>query len=190
MYFASTQAAEGFPRRAFTVAEIRRMIDAEIIAEDEPFELVEGDLVARFPKGNDHEIIKSELSYLFVLGTTDDVRVAVATTVYLDQWTFLEADLCLYHRGILPEEVKGTDVLLAIEVAEASLGYDRGLKARIYAKHGVRELWVVDAKTRETWVYLHPQPDGQWGHIKRTPPDSGVSPVALPEIRVRMSGLR
>lgn len=165
------------------------MIDAEIIAEDEPFELVEGDLVARFPKGNDHEIIKSELSYLFVLGTTDDVRVAVATTVYLDQWTFLEPDLCLYHRGILPEEVKGTDVLLAIEVAEASLGYDRGLKARIYAKHGVRELWVVDAKTRETWVHLRPQPDGQWGSIERISPDASIAPEALPAIVVTMADL-
>lgn len=32
----------------------------------------------------------------------------------------------------------------AIEVAGPSLGYDRGLKARICAKHGVRELWVIN----------------------------------------------
>jgi hypothetical protein len=37
-----TRAAEGFDRRSFTVAEILRMQDAGIIAEDESFELIEG----------------------------------------------------------------------------------------------------------------------------------------------------
>ena len=40
-----TRAAEGFDRRSFTVAEILRMQDAGIIAEDENFELIEGEIV-------------------------------------------------------------------------------------------------------------------------------------------------
>ena len=57
----------------------------------------------------------------------------------------MEPDLVIYPRGIKLEEVKGSDILLAIEVAATSLAYDRGLKARLYARHGVNELWVIDA---------------------------------------------
>lgn len=45
MNIAVTCAAEGLPRRAFTVAEIRRMVEAGIIAEDENFELIDGEVV-------------------------------------------------------------------------------------------------------------------------------------------------
>jgi hypothetical protein len=43
MNVAVTTAAEGFPRRAFTVDDIARMIEAGIIGEDERFELIEGE---------------------------------------------------------------------------------------------------------------------------------------------------
>ncbi len=41
----TTNAAEGFPRRAFSVEDIRRMIDAGVLREDEKFELIEGAIV-------------------------------------------------------------------------------------------------------------------------------------------------
>lgn len=189
MNVIATRAAEGFPRRSFTVAEIRRMVDAGIIAEDENFELIEGELVPMSAKGNQHEVIKGALAEIFAVHKARDLRLAVETSLYLDERTFVEPDLCFYPRRILPEDVKGGDVLLAIEVAGGSLGYDRGLKARIYAKHGVRELWVVDARTRETWVHLRPQADGQWASIERIAPDASIAPEELPAIIVKMADL-
>ena len=53
------------------------------------------------------------------------------TTIYLSPNTFVEPDLVVYPRGIKLEEVKGSDILLAIEMALTSLPYDRGLKARL-----------------------------------------------------------
>ncbi len=53
-----TRAAEGFDRRSFTVAEILRMQDAGIIAEDENFELIEGEIVPMQAKTHVHERIK------------------------------------------------------------------------------------------------------------------------------------
>ncbi len=189
MNIVVTRAAEGLPRRSFTVAEIRRMVEAGIIAEDENFELIDGEVVPKLPKGNEHEIIKSELGAILARRGRPDLRLAISTTLYLNERTFVEPDLCLYPKRILPEDVAGADVLLAIEVAGASLGYDRGLKARIYARHGVNEFWVVDAATRDTWVHLRPQPDGQWGSIEKIAPDATVSPAALPDIAVRMADL-
>ncbi len=43
-----------------------------------------------------------------------------------------------------------------IEVAASSLAYDRGRKAALYARHGVREYWVIDARERGAWVHRGP----------------------------------
>ena len=50
--------------------------------------------------------------------------------------------------------------MLAIEVAATSLAYDRGLKARLYARHRVNEFWVIDAERRRTFVHSGPGPAG------------------------------
>lgn len=189
MNVIATRAAEGFPRRSFTVAEIRRMVEAGIIAEDENFELIDGEVVPMSPKGNQHEVIKSALLSVFARSISNELRLGVETSLYLDDRTFVEPDLCLYPKRILPEDVKGTDVLLAIEVAASSMSYDRGLKARIYARHGVRELWVVDTASRETWVHREPATDGQWGSVERIAARTPLAPAALPDITTRMADL-
>lgn len=46
-------------------------------------------------------------------------------------------------------DVRGPDVLLTIEVADASIAFDLGAKAELYARHGVRDCWVVDVAARQ-----------------------------------------
>jgi Uma2 family endonuclease len=184
-----TRAAEGLPRRSFTVAEIRAMVEAGIIAEDESFELIEGEVVPMSPKGNQHEVIKSALVREFAREAPEDLRLAVETSLYLDGRTFVEPDLVLYPKRLLPELVKGYDVLLAIEVAASSMSYDRGLKAQIYARHAVRELWVIDAASRETWVHRRPGADGEWGSVERVAADAAISPSELPHVAIKMADL-
>jgi Uma2 family endonuclease len=184
-----TRAADGLLRRSFTVAEIRRMVEAGILAEDENFELIDGEVVPTSPKGNQHEVIKSALTEMLISLKSPELRLGVESTLYLDDRTFVEPDLCLYPKRILPEDVNGSDVVLAIEVAASSMGYDRGLKARLYARHGINEFWVVDAATRDTWVHLRPQADGQWGSIEKVDAITPVAPTALPQIAIRMADL-
>jgi hypothetical protein len=47
-----TTAAEGLPRRRFTVAEVEAMVAAGVMEEDERVELIGGELVPMSPKGN------------------------------------------------------------------------------------------------------------------------------------------
>jgi Uma2 family endonuclease len=54
----TTTAAEGLPRRRFTVAELEQMVAAGILDEDERVELIGGEIVPMSPKGNQHEIVK------------------------------------------------------------------------------------------------------------------------------------
>ena len=183
-----TRAAEGFDRRAFTVDEILRMQDAGILSEDENFELIEGEIVPMQAKSHVHELIKSALNLGVARALPDDLWLGVESSIYLSANTFVEPDLVVYPRGLKLETIRGADILLAIEVALTSLDYDRGLKARLYARHGVNELWVVDAARRITFV--HTGPDGEdWRSIVERSPDEALTFAALPGFSVRLAAI-
>jgi Uma2 family endonuclease len=180
MNVAVTRAAEGFARRVFTVPDVRRMILAGVLGEEEKFELIEGEIVPMSPKGNQHEVVKSALNRILANHVAEDVRLGVESSVYLSYKTFVEPDLCLYPKRLLPEDVRGPDILLAVEVGAASLSYDKGLKAKLYASHGVREFWVIDAVRRIGCVHKEPHFDGTWGSVEEMGPDAELATDALP----------
>jgi Uma2 family endonuclease len=181
-----TRAAEGFDRRSFTVAEILRMQDAGIIAEDENFELIEGEIVPMQAKTHVHERIKIALNIAIARALPSDLWMGVESTIYLSPNTFVEPDLALYPNGPKLEDVKGKDILLAIEVAATSLAYDRGLKAQLYARHGFNELWVIDAMRRTTFVHQGPE-GGGWRSIVERGPDEALTIPALPGFSIRLA---
>jgi len=84
--------------------------------------------------------------------------------------------------------VKGSDILLAIEVALTSLPYDRGLKAGLYARHRFREFWVVDAVRRATFVHQEPEGEG-WRSIVERAPDEALTFAALPGFSMRLAAV-
>ena len=75
MNVAWTRAAEGLPRRAFTVEDIRRMVEVGVIAEDERIELVEGELVVMAAKGYAHELLKNALLKQLVIAAPKEFQV-------------------------------------------------------------------------------------------------------------------
>jgi Uma2 family endonuclease len=63
------------------------------------------------------------------------------------------------------------DVLLVIEVSDTSLAYDLGTKVPLYARHGIPEVWVIDAATRMTRVFR----DLAGGRVAGPPAGSGYA---------------
>jgi Uma2 family endonuclease len=72
-----------------------------------------------------------------------------------------------------------------IEVVASSLAYDKGLKARLYARHRVREFWVIDANDRSTWAHTGPSRDG-WSSIVERGPQEVLTTPALPGFSIRL----
>lgn len=72
----------------------------------------------------------------------------------------LEPDFLICRAGCDPASVAPADVILVIEVAYSSLKLDTTVKASTYARHGVRDYWVVDAKSLATRIYSAPSPSG------------------------------
>jgi Uma2 family endonuclease len=171
----TTQAAEGLLRRPWTVAKIEAMVAAGIIEEDERFELIGGDAVPMHPKSRRHEVVKVALNHHLQLIVPDDLSIACHTTLRLDNKSFLEPDFCVFPRSVFPGDMRGPDVLLAVEVADTSLAYDRGRKISVYAAFGIPEVWVIDANSLVTYVYRQLGAEGyrtvlEIGRRKRSPP--------------------
>lgn len=191
MNVAATTAAEGFPRRAFTVEDISRMIEAGIIHEDEKFELVEGEIVMMASKGIAHERIKSALNIALVRALPDHLTMGVEVTLRLTNTIMLEPDIAVFPKELFKKSSAGFaqldpgEAYLVIEVAVSSLAYDKGLKARIYARHRVREFWVIDANAGITWIHTDPSGD-EWSSVKKCGPQDMLTTPALPGFSIRL----
>jgi hypothetical protein len=136
----TTQAAEGLRRRAFTLAEIEAMVEAGIIAENERFELIGGEVVPMSPKGLRHERLKTWVMRQLAKQLPDTIGFTPETTFRLSPDTFLEPDFVLYDTAVGLEGLNGATCLLAIEIADTSLDYDKGRKALIFSGFGISEL--------------------------------------------------
>jgi Uma2 family endonuclease len=184
----TTQAADGLPRWCWTVAEIERMAAAGFFTEYDQFELLGGEIVPMSPAGRRHEIIRQEIAYRMTRLAPDDIMVASEPQFNLGPDTFVRPDILVHPRAIKAYDLKGTDALLVVEVAETSLSYDLKTKWSLYALHGVREYWVINAITLMTSV--HRQPAGTAYAVKEeVPPRDRLVPVLAPELAVSLAGL-
>ena len=175
-----TSAAEGLPRRRFTVAEVEAMVAAGVMEEDERVELIGGELVPMSPKGNHHEVVKAALLRRWYRAAPDEVDLVPETTFRLSEDTYLEPDVVIYPRTTGIRGLAADNVLLVVEIADSSLRYDIGRKAALYAGFGIRELWVIDAVRLTTRVLREPAADG-YREARDFGPADGLMPLIAPE---------
>jgi Uma2 family endonuclease len=184
----TTRAADGLPRWSWTVAEIERMAAGGYFRDEDRFELVGGEIVPMSPKGRRHEIVREALSFWFSRAAPDGVFVVSEPQFNLAEDTFAAPDILVRSSGIKTPDIRGGDALLVVEIADTSLAYDLQIKARLYASHGVREYWVINAATLVTTV--HSQPSGAaYAVIGEVSPGAVVSPALVPALAVSLAAL-
>jgi Uma2 family endonuclease len=184
-----TSAAEGLPRRRFTVAEVEAMVAAGVMEEDERVELIGGELVPMSPKGLAHEVLKTALADRWYRLPRGNADLVVATTFRLSEDTYLEPDVVIFPRASGIPGLKADNALLVVEIADSSLRYDIGRKAALYASFGIRELWVVDAVRLTTRVFREPAADGYRDARDLTASDRVVPRLAPEAFALRLNEL-
>ncbi|MGO8953018.1 MAG: Uma2 family endonuclease [Rhodomicrobium sp.] len=184
----ATRAAEGLPRRRFTVAEIEAMVAAGILDEDEHIELIGGEVVPMAAKGNRHEVVKIALNRYWSKRISDDFILAQETTFRLSADTFLEPDFIFFGMQTKLKELSAGNVHLAVEVADTSFSYDIGRKAALYASFGIVELWVIHAVRLETRIHRKPSLTG-YQELIDLASDQALVPAFAPELAVTLCEL-
>lgn len=178
-------------RRLLSVDDYHRMAEAGIFGPEERVELIEGEIVTMAPIGPDHSGIVNQLNQLLVMATVGKAIVSPQNPVVLPEHSEPEPDLALlrpradWYRKAKPLPA---DVLLLIEVAESTLRYDREVKRRLYAAHGIPEYWVIDLEGSRLVRFSEPMPDG-YGVEERVADLRRVDPVTLPGVTLDLSGL-
>ncbi len=175
-------------RRPFTVDEYYRMADSGILTENDRVELIEGKIVQMTPIGSRHAACVSRLNETLVLRLGKQAIVYVQNPLRLDEFSEPEPDISLLkpRDDFYAESHPGpSDVLLVVEVADASVRYDREVKIPLYAKAGIPEVWIVNLPDKTIEVYRNPVESG-YEETSILRKGQALSPTAFSELEIRV----
>jgi Uma2 family endonuclease len=158
----SRQVETEIPQHRLTVDDYYRMGEAGILEPDSRVELIDGVIIDMAPMGSRHAYVVAELVLRLIsaierLGIAAEVRCQLP--VRLGTYSEPEPDLAVVvRRGKAYSERHPVahDVLLLIEVCDSSAAYDRRVKVPLYARHGIRECWVLDLSAKQLQVCRDP----------------------------------
>jgi Uma2 family endonuclease len=183
----TTQAAEGVPRLRWTLAEFERLAELGIFTEEDRIELIGGELVPMSPKGNRHEVVRSAILNWLRRNLPEEFDLHVEPG-WRSRGNYCEPDFLIGSAGSSPTAVRPEDVALLIEVAHWSLKFDTTIKANMYASLGVREYWVVNARTLAAKVHRGPSAKG-YASVVEVRPSRKLTPLLIPSIALKLADL-
>jgi Uma2 family endonuclease len=171
-------------RHRFTVEDYHRMVEAGILAEDAPVELIEGEIVEVAPIGRRHLACVDRLTYAFVPALGERAIVRVQGSIPAGVFSEPQPDLVLlrpradFYETSDPEP---RDVLLVVEVTDTTLRYDRDVKMPLYARAGFPEAWLANVNNRQVIVHRDPSPEG-YREVFEVRGRAHLSPLAFPDL--------
>lgn len=134
-----------FTRRRFTVEEYHRMGEAGILAEDDPVELIAGEIVVREPIGSRHAGTVNRLNRLWTSRLGERAVVQIQNPIELPKED---------------SEPQPDVTLLRPRAADSTLAVDRRVRMPLYARAAIREAWLLDLTADRVEVYRAPTADG------------------------------
>lgn len=175
--------------RSWTRAEYERAVDRGVLGEDDPVELLDGELLFMSPENQLHiattDLIVERLRRVFGRGFV----IRVQHPLSIGDRSLPEPDVAVVAgkpRDFL--QAHPTMALLIVEVADSSLRRDLGRKARAYARAGIADYWVADVRRRVLHVHRDPAGDG-YQSVRKLGLRSTVRPVSRPRSRIKVSEL-
>lgn len=149
-------------RRWFNVDEYYRMAEAGILAEDDRVELIEGEIIKMVPIGSRHAACVDRINRWLNRYADRTAIIRVQNPIRLDEYSEPQPDIVLLHPrdDFYAQAHPGPkDVLLLIEVIDSSSAYDRGVKLPLYARAGIREVWLVNVQKNTVEMAAEPVND-------------------------------
>jgi Uma2 family endonuclease len=175
--------------------EYEKLVDLGAF-ENDPIELIGGQLIVAEPKGSPHATAVGMASDALRLAIPPGWIVRIQDPVALDDESAPEPDLAVV-RGSRADfhHAHPARPALIIEVAESSLRFDRTVKGSIYARAGIADYWIVNLVDRVLEVYREPGADlsapygWRYTSAERLAPPSSVASIAVPATPVPVAAL-
>jgi len=170
-------------RGPFTVDAYQRLGELGILGADARVELVDGQVVEMTPIGDRHASVVRRLTQLFARTLIDLALHDVQNPVVLGERDAPQPDLTLlkYRPEGYPHHPRARDILLAVEVADTTLAYDRDVKVPLYARAGIPEAWLVDIVSERVLVCQEPA-GGRYTSVRAFPRGATIALRSFPGI--------
>lgn len=179
--------------RLWTRDEYHRMTEAGIFGPEERLELIAGQIIGPLPSLTPRHstaivLASQSLRNVFGLEYMIEARLPVALGANSEP----EPDISVVigpPRRYLEAHPGVEDTVLVVEIIDGAGSYKRDRKARLYAKHGIADYWIVNLVDR--CVEVRREPDAEIGyrtiHIAKA--DDVIEPLAAPGKGVRVADL-
>lgn len=157
------------------------------------YELIEGELVEMSAPLRRHQELLGRLYDVFRAAVAGGGKVYFAPLdVILSPITALQPDLLVVlpgNEGILQDWIRGAPDLVVEILSPSTAALDRGKKRTLYARHGVRECWLVDDRQRVIEVYRLSS-GSEIYHLAATfrPGDRATTPL-IPDLALDLAAL-
>lgn len=178
-------------RYRFTTAEYDRLGEVGVLGEDDHVELIEGEIIQMSPIGRSHASRVDRLNRVFNRGVGDAAIVRIQNPIVLGDHSEPEPDLTLLRPRpdfYASEHPTPEEILLVIEVADSSIEYDRQIKAPLYARNRIQELWLLDLGRNHLVVYRDPTGEG-YATTRVLRRGEVISPLAFPHLVIPIADI-
>ena len=179
------------PRRRWTRQEVA-LLETTGLGNDQPFELIGGELIAKMPKKRPHTnlliVVQAWLVDVFgIQYVNPETSIDIAPED--NPTSEPEPDLIVLSRPsreIRDANPRPQDLRLVVEVSDSTLSFDLTTKADLYARAGIVEYWVFDVRKRRLIVHRDPE-SGRYRSVIEYAEHETVSPLAAPEKEFRLT---
>jgi Uma2 family endonuclease len=178
-------------RHRFTVEDWYRLIEIGFLTREVHVELFDGEIIDMAPMSALHDSCVMRSNHHLFPVTRDAALLSVKCPLRTSDDSVLQPDIVLlelrddFYASGAPRPAQ---VLLLLEMAEASLDFDRGLKADHYARTGVREYWVANLVDGTIEVSGDASTRGYQSHVVHER-GTRLSPALLPGVTVAVEDL-
>ncbi|MEG4505105.1 Uma2 family endonuclease [Microcoleus sp. F6_B4] len=180
----TTEAA--FTLRKWTVKEYHKLGEMGFFHPEERVELIEGNIIKMSAKGTAHTSATRRTASVLHNLLGNQAAVYTQDPIALDDSSEPEPDIALVIIDPLDyatHHPTPSEIYLIIEVADSSLAYDREVKAKIYARSGIADYWVLNVNERQLHVFLEPAENGYCSEVILGE-SAIVSPLQFPTVNI------
>jgi Uma2 family endonuclease len=181
------------PRKRWTRAECTAL-EANGMWEAQKLELIDGELISKMGKNRPHvNALVTMMLWLMNAFGSDRVNPEAPIDVAPNDnpSNEPEPDLIVLRRPTASFRTSvpvPDDLDLVVEISDTTLRFDLSVKARLYARAGIVEYWVVDLVGRRLIVHREPEAESYRSVIAYSETDK-VAPLALPQNELLVSDL-
>jgi Uma2 family endonuclease len=188
--------SEPFRLRRWTRKEYHQLAQVGILLEDDPIELIDGQLIIAERKTPPHSVVVGLTANCLGATFGDGWYARQQAPIALDEHSEPEPDI-----AVVPGEPRDHFIehparpLLVVEIADTALSMDRHFKGSLYARASLPDYWIVNLVDRQVEVYRRPDTDPAadfgWRYldVHIVAPGGDVTPLALPDTRIAVADL-